>query len=275
MGLEIIVYESFIFSCKFFNLFISLPFLFISFRASILPQINSPNMFRRCVFMCAGSRSAASQAAKAVEYMPYEPVATNPVVFMDISIEGSMAGRVQIELFSDIVPKSAENFRSLCTGERSENFYKGVPFHRIVSNIFVQGGDTVCKDGRGNKSIFGYPFMDESFEGKAGKHIPGTVALSQSAPNQNGSQFFFNLSEASHLNGKFVVVGQVLDGWEIIRKLSKCGSRCGTPVTRAWIANCGQCGGFEVSDLQSMQGVRDMNDNIPGKEILSMVQPRR
>lgn len=226
-------------------------------------------MLRRCTFRLASTVSPQ----KALEFMPYEPVTTNPVVFMDISIEGSIAGRVQIELFSDVVPKSAENFRSFCTGERAHHYYKGVPFHRIVSNTFVQGGDALCKDGRGNGSIFGYPFLDESFEGKAGKHLPGTVALSHTAPNQNGSQFFFNLAESSHLNGKFVVVGQVLDGWEVIRRVSKCGSRCGTPVTRAWIANCGQSGGFEVPDLESSANVRAIHP-IPGKEVLSMVRPR-
>lgn len=121
-----------------------------------------------------------------------------------------------IELFRDVVPKTTENFRSLCTGERGVSscalYYKGIPFHRIIPNFVLQGGDILTKDGRGNVSVFGFPFPDESFDSKAGIHLPGTVAMAHSGPNQNGSQFFFNLVRNRHLDRKFVVVGQVVDG---------------------------------------------------------------
>nr|7AOI_BQ Chain BQ, Peptidyl-prolyl cis-trans isomerase [Trypanosoma brucei] len=181
-------------------------------------------------------------------FVPYERDEVNPVVFMDVTVEGDALGRVSVELFHDIVPKTTENFRSLCTGERGYSqcplFYKGIPFHRVIPGFIVQGGDILLKDGRGNVSVFGFPFPDESFEGKAGKHLRGTVAMAHSAPNQNGSQFFFNLARNDHLDGKFVVCGQVIDGWEVVDRVAVLsGSSCGTPVSRAWITECGQSSG--------------------------------
>lgn len=212
------------------------------------------------------------------QVMPYPPVSGSSVVFMDMTVEGDHAGRVTIELFTDIVPSSCENFRSLCTGERPFSacplHYKGVPFHRIVSNFIVQGGDILHKDGRGNQSIFGYPFPNESTDGKAGKHLPATVALAHNGPGRNGSQFFFNLRRSEHLDGKFVVVGQVVDGWDVIQQIGRtCGSRCGTPVSRAWISDCGQSGGAQMEYLEKLQGERA--DYLqPGREVLNALRPR-
>lgn len=232
-----------------------------------------------------------STAASTTGYMPYAPVATNPVVFLDIASGTSIMGRVTIELFADVVPKSAENFRSLCTGERGESkfvnvdgiqancplTYKGIPFHRIVSNFVVQGGDILHKDGRGNLSIFGYPFLDESFEGKAGKHLSGTVALSNSGPNENGSQFFFNLTRSKHLDNRFVVVGQVIDGWSTVVGMSTFGSRNGTPTQAVWVAECGQCGGdervMEQLDAVAAQSANRRLDDAD--DVLAMLRPRR
>nr|CCC91454.1 putative cyclophilin-type peptidyl-prolyl cis-trans isomerase [Trypanosoma congolense IL3000] len=203
----------------------------------------------------------------------------NPVVFMDITVEGDALGRVSVELFNDTVPKTSENFRSLCTGERGSAqcplFYKGIPFHRIIPGFIVQGGDILTKDGRGNVSIFGFPFSDESFKGKAGKHFPGTVAMAHSGPNQNGSQFFFNLGRNQHLDGKFVVCGQVVDGWEVVERVSLvCGSRCGTPVSRAWITDCGQSGGEKFEDTEkALSGERSIH-KMPGKEVIDVLSPR-
>lgn len=215
----------------------------------------------------------------AASFMPYKPVITNPIVFLDLTVEGDALGRVSIELFRDTVPKTSENFRSLCTGERGRSecplFYKGIPFHRIIPGMVVQGGDILTKDGRSNVSVFGYPFPDESFEGKAGKHLPGTVAMSHSGPGQNGSQFFFNLGRNDHLDRKFVVVGQVVDGWDSIMEISKaCGSRSGTPVSRAWISECGQSGGYLADEAaEALRGERALHA-MPGKEVLDLIQPR-
>jgi peptidylprolyl isomerase len=222
----------------------------------------------------------------ATGFMPHTPLETNPVVFLDVTADNASLGRVTIELFADAVPRTAENFRSLCTGERGSSrwvnrgggakcplYYKGVPFHRLIPGFVAQGGDVLHFDGRGNESVFGYPFPDESFDGKAGAHLEGTVAMATSGPNQNGSQFFFNLKRSSHLDGKFVVVGQVLDGWDVVQQLSRCGSRCGTPIKKAWIAECGQSGGLGVEDLDDLP-VNPAPFNLPGKEVLSMLKPR-
>jgi len=211
--------------------------------------------------------------------MPYTPVATNPIVFFDITVEGDAMGRVSIELFRDTVPMTSENFRSLCTGERGRSecplFYKGIPFHRIIPGFVLQGGDILSKDGRSNVSVFGYPFPDESFDGKAGNHLVGTVGMAHSGSNRNGSQFFFNLARNEHLNRKYVVVGQVVDGWEIVNAVtSSSGSRCGTPVSRAWISDCGQSGGYLMKEThEALAGERAIH-RIPGKEVLDLIQPR-
>jgi peptidylprolyl isomerase len=213
--------------------------------------------------------------------LSYEPLVANPVVYMDITIEGDVVGRVSVELFHDTVPQTTENFRSLCTGER--NFsngaaltYKGVPFHRVVSNFVAQGGDIVHKDGRGNQSIYGYPFANESINGKAGKHLPGTIAMASRGQNGNGSQFFFNLRRSQHLDEKFVVFGQVLDGWDVVEKISRhCGTRSGTPVSRAWISDCGQSGGLHFDNTTLLSGAeRESPHPMPVKEVLDVLRPR-
>lgn len=240
-------------------------------------------MLRRCL----GRWSPLSPTG----FMPHPPVLTNPVVFLDIACGTSIMGRVSIELFADVVPRSAENFRSLCTGERGESkwvnvdgvnsncplTYKGIPFHRIVPNFVVQGGDILHKDGRGNLSIFGYPFMDESFQGKAGKHLSGTVALSNSGPNANGSQFFFNLTRSRHLDNRFVVIGQVVEGWNTIQSLSRMGSRNGTPVQPVWIAECGQSGGDErvMEQLETVSNESANRHLDEADDVLAMLRPRR
>lgn len=224
-------------------------------------------------------RKTLFNMVNATAFMPYKHVPSNPIVFMDITIEGEVAGRVSIELFHDEVPKSSESFRSLCTGERGVSqcalWYKGIPFHRIIPGFVVQGGDILTKDGRSNVSPFGFPFPDESFKGKAGKHLPATVSLSHTSPNQNGSQFFFNLARNEHLDNKFVVIGQIVEGWDIVQSMGKlCGSRCGTPVSRAWISECGQSSGILAKETNTaLLGERAFH-SLPGRDVLDLIQPR-
>ena len=231
-------------------------------------------MLRRCV---------VSRRGNVAGFMPHAPVASNPVVFLDVSRTKEYLGRVTIELFSDAVPRSAENVRSLCTGERGTManvpnpvtpacrlYYKGVPFHRIIPGFCVQFGDVLHLDGRGNESIFGYPFLDESFEGKAGQHKSGTVALASTGPNQNGSQLFINLTDSPQLNGKYVVVGQVLDGWNVVQNIGRFGSRCGTPLEKVWCSECGQAG--VEADTAGLDG--GAHQPLEGKEVLDMLKPR-
>ena len=219
-------------------------------------------------------------------FMPYTPEESNPVVFFDITAGELPLQRVFIELFKDTVPKLTENFRSLCTGERgyarnmehtddhrSPLFLKGCPFHRIIPGFIVQGGDIIHLDGRGNESSFGYELPDETFEGKAGKNLAGTVAMANKGPNRNGSQFFFNLTDSPHLDGKNVVIGQVIEGWATIEFLSNRGSRCGTPTTACWIAECGQSGG-PAEQLKEIPNDGKTPFQLPGKEVLDILRPR-
>lgn len=219
------------------------------------------------------------QRHNAMKYAPYEPVEGNSIVFLDLTTEMRSIGRVTIELFNDVVPRTAENFRSLCTGERGRSelgvnlWYRGVPFHRIVPNFCAMGGDVRFRDGRGTESVFGYPFNDESFEGKAGKNICGTVAMSNNGPHRNGSQFFFNLADSQHLNGKFVVVGQVLAGWDHVVAISQMGARCGTPTRKVWVADCGQTSGAKMEQFEEIP-TDSLHANLPGEEVLNMLRPR-
>ena len=137
----------------------------------------------------------------------------NPVVFFDISIAGVASGRIKMELFTDVVPKTAENFRQFCTGEYRRNNlqigYKGCSFHRVIKDFMIQGGDFLNGDGTGKLSIYGDHFVDVNFNIK--HRGPGLLSLANSGPNSNGCQFFLTCSKTDWLDGKHVVFGKVLD----------------------------------------------------------------
>ncbi|KAJ7188853.1 cyclophilin-like domain-containing protein [Mycena filopes] len=146
---------------------------------------------------------------------------TRPIVFMDINIGETPAGRLKMELFNDIVPKTAENFRQLCTGEYRVNSrpqgYKNATFHRVVPNFMCQGGDFLKGDGTGSFSIYGDKFPDENFQEK---HTgPGLLSMANSGPNTNGCQFFITTAKCDFLDGKHVVFGRVVDGMLTLRKI--------------------------------------------------------
>ncbi|XP_027530808.1 E3 SUMO-protein ligase RanBP2-like isoform X3 [Neopelma chrysocephalum] len=162
---------------------------------------------------------------------------TNPVVYFEVSADNEPLGHITMELFSNIVPRTAENFRALCTGEKGFGF-KNSHFHRIVTDFVCQGGDITNHDGTGGQSIYGTAFEDENFEVK---HTgPGLLSMANKGRDTNNSQFFITLKKAEHLDFKHVVFGFVKDGMDVVKKMESFGSPKGLVNARIVITDCGQ-----------------------------------
>jgi len=169
----------------------------------------------------------------------------NPIVFFDIAINGNPIGRIHMELFSNIVPKTAENFRQFCVGEKLRDGlpigYKNSNFHRIIKDFMIQGGDFLKGDGTGSYSIYGESFDDENFILKHDE--AGLLSMANSGRNSNGSQFFITCNACEWLDNKHVVFGKVIDGVSmlVVRKIENVPSGYGDkPKYTVSIIECGQ-----------------------------------
>mmetsp|Transcript_19228 Transcript_19228/g.22064 ORF Transcript_19228/g.22064 Transcript_19228/m.22064 type:complete len:190 (-) Transcript_19228:135-704(-) len=168
----------------------------------------------------------------------------NPKVFFDIAIDNTPKGRLVFELYSDVVPKTAENFRKLCIGAgdaktaNTKLHYKGSHFHRIIPGFMAQGGDFTRGNGTGGESIYGAKFPDENFKIKHDR--PGLLSMANAGPNTNGSQFFITFVECPWLDGKHTVFGALVGSKQLLNELEYCGSQSGQPKKRVTITDCGE-----------------------------------
>lgn len=160
-------------------------------------------------------------------------------VFLDVKNKSHGFGRIIIRLRDDIVPKTAENFRALCTGEKGFG-YKGHTFHRAIPGFLIQGGDITEDKGTGGKSIYGITFSDENFT--LNHDGPGVVSMANCGPDTNGSQFFITMVKAELFNGTYVVFGKVISGMDVVKKISYLGSSRGKLLEGAEIviSDCGE-----------------------------------
>uniref|UniRef100_A0A8C5FUD8 E3 SUMO-protein ligase RanBP2 n=1 Tax=Gadus morhua TaxID=8049 RepID=A0A8C5FUD8_GADMO len=162
---------------------------------------------------------------------------TNPRVFLTLAADDETLGTIGVELYSHAVPKTAENFRVLCTGGKGFGLKNSI-FHRVIPNFMCQGGDFTNQDGTGGKSIYGGQFEDENFDIR---HTgPGLLSMANRGRDTNNSQFFITLKKAEHLDFKHVVFGWVHEGMEVVRAMAELGSASGKPSKKISIVDCGQ-----------------------------------
>lgn len=158
-------------------------------------------------------------------------------VFFKTSIDGKAQDLIKFELYDDVVPKTAENFRALATGEKGFG-YAGSIFHRVIPNFMLQGGDFETGKGYGGKSIYGKKFNDENFDIKHDKE--GLLSMANAGPNTNGSQFFITTVPCPWLDGKHTVFGEVIEGYEVVKKIESYGNNSGQVKAKIVIEESGE-----------------------------------
>uniref|UniRef100_A0A8C7PFV5 E3 SUMO-protein ligase RanBP2 n=1 Tax=Oncorhynchus mykiss TaxID=8022 RepID=A0A8C7PFV5_ONCMY len=195
--------------------------------------------FRKTFCECQSrmSPSEASALSPQMSRVQEHSRDANPQVYLSISADDEPLGMVTIELFSHIVPKTAENFRALCTGQKGFGLRNSV-FHRIIPDFMCQGGDLTNQDGTGGKSIYGNKFEDENFDVR---HTgPGLLSMANHGRDTNNSQFFITLKKAEHLDFKHVAFGFVREGMDVVRRMGELGTKTGKPSKKIVITECGQ-----------------------------------
>ena len=199
------------------------------------------------LFIIMWSLSVVSALRIPNTHMRVRGVETTSKVFFDVEIGGEEAGRMVFNLFGGMggVPKTAENFRALCTGEKGLGSQSGVPlhykssiFHRIIPGFMCQGGDFTAGTGSGGESIYGGKFADEQFT--LTHSAPGLLSMANSGPDSNGSQFFITTVPCPHLDGRHVVFGEGASGFQTLGALEENGSASGDPAKVAIIVDCGE-----------------------------------
>ena len=169
---------------------------------------------------------------------------SNPKVYFKILANGKDLGKIVFELRADVVPKTAENFRQLCTNENEKTLagkplgYKGSPIHRVIPKFMCQGGDITNGNGTGGWSIYGPRFLDENFNLKHDE--PGVLSMANAGPHTNGSQFFITFVACPWLDGKHMVFGKVIEGMDVVKKIETLGTSQGTTRARILIEDCGE-----------------------------------